>query len=53
MDAFRLDGIRRLEDLGVTDAVVGFRNAYEPDTQTLQQKIDALRGFADAVVSKV
>jgi probable F420-dependent oxidoreductase len=53
LDAYSLDGVRRLEDLGVTDAIVGFRNAYEKDTQTLQQKIDALRRFADDVIAKV
>ena len=54
-DGFSVDGVRRLEELGVTDAIVGFRNAYEKgaDTQPLQAKIDALRWFADAVVAKV
>jgi probable F420-dependent oxidoreductase len=52
LDAFTLDGVRRLEDVGVTDAIVGFRNAYEKDTMTLQQKLDALRGFADRVIAK-
>jgi probable F420-dependent oxidoreductase len=53
LDAFTLDGVRRLEDLGVTDAIVGFRNAYEKDTQTLAQKTEALSRFADAVIAKV
>jgi hypothetical protein len=53
MDAYTVDGVRRLEDKGVTDAIVGFRNAYETDTTTLQQKLDALRGFADRVISKL
>jgi probable F420-dependent oxidoreductase len=53
LDAFTLDGVRRLEDLGVTDAIVGFRNAYEKDTMTLQQKLDALRAFSDRVIAKV
>jgi hypothetical protein len=52
LDAFTLDGVRRLEDAGVTDAIVGFRNAYEKDTTTLPQKLDALRGFADRVIAK-
>jgi probable F420-dependent oxidoreductase len=54
LDAFTLDGVRRLEDQGVTDAIVGFRNAYqrEPDTMPLQAKLDALRGFADRVIAK-
>ena len=52
LDAYTVEGIRRLEDLGVTDVIVGFRNAYAKDTQTLQQKIDALRRFADDVIAK-
>jgi probable F420-dependent oxidoreductase len=53
MDAYTPDGVKRLEDKGVTDCIVGFRNAYDTDTHTLQQKLDALRGFADRVISKV
>jgi len=53
MDAYTPDGVKRLEDQGVTDAIVGFRNAYEPDRTPLSQKLDALRGFADKVISKV
>ena len=55
MDGFTPDGVRRLEDMGVTDVIVGFRNSYapEPDTQTLEQKLAALRGFAESVVQKV
>jgi probable F420-dependent oxidoreductase len=52
MDAFTLDGVRRLQDLGVTDAIVGFRNAYEKDTQSLSQKQEALSRFAEAVIAK-
>jgi probable F420-dependent oxidoreductase len=52
LDAFSLDGIRRLEDQGVTDVIVGFRNPYEGDTTTLEQKIEALRRYADAVIQK-
>ncbi len=54
LEAYTRDGVRRLEDLGVTEAIVGFRNVYAEtvDSMTLQQKIDALRAFADAVISK-
>jgi probable F420-dependent oxidoreductase len=52
MDAYTPDGVKRLEDQGVTDAIVGFRNAYEPDRTPLQQKLDALRGYADKVIAK-
>jgi hypothetical protein len=53
MEAYSLDGVRRLEDKGVTDVIVGFRNAYEADTMPLQQKIDALRGYADRIIAKL
>lgn len=54
IDAFSVDGIRRLEEQGVTDVVIGFRDPYteKQDTQPLQEKIDLLRGFADAVITK-
>ncbi len=53
MDAYTTDGIKRLEDRGVTDVIVGFRNAYEADTTPLQDKLDALKGYADRVIAKV
>ncbi|HET9727954.1 MAG TPA: TIGR03619 family F420-dependent LLM class oxidoreductase [Acidimicrobiia bacterium] len=55
LDAFSIDGVRRLEDLGVTDAIVGFRYPYttEPDTQPLDEKIDLLQRFADNVIGRV
>jgi probable F420-dependent oxidoreductase len=53
LDAYTPDGVRRLEDRGVSDVIVGFRNAYQPDTMTLAQKIEALRRYADAVIGKL
>jgi len=52
-DGFSVDGVRRLEDLGVTDVIVGFRWPYVvgPDTEPLQPKIDNLRRFADGVIA--
>ena len=54
MDAYTVDGVRRLEDQGVTDVIVGFRWPYEvgPDTEPLDSKLDHLRRFADAVIAK-
>jgi probable F420-dependent oxidoreductase len=53
-DAYSVDGVHRLEDTGVTDLIVGFRSPYtvEADTETLAQKIDALRRYADDVIAK-
>ncbi len=55
IDAFSVDGIRRLEDMGVTDAIVGFRWPYVegPDTQPLSEKLDVLRRFGDSVIARV
>ena len=55
MDAFSVDGVRRLEEQGVTDVIVGFRWPYVvgPDIEPLQSKIDNLRRFADTVITKV
>ena len=55
LDAYTVDGIHRLEDLGVTDVIVGFRNPYHEavDSQTLAQKLDLLRRYADEVIAKV
>ncbi len=55
VDAFSVDGVRRLEDQGVTDVIVGFRWPYtiEPDTQPLAEKVGALNTFADKIIAKV
>ena len=54
MDAYSHDGIRRLEDLGITDVMVGFRNSYglEQDTESLEQKLTAMKHYSDTVISK-
>jgi probable F420-dependent oxidoreductase len=54
-DAYTVDGVRRLEDRGVTDVIVGFRWPYVtgPDTQPLTDKIGALNAFAENVIAKV
>ena len=55
MDAYTVDGIKRLEDKGVTDAIVGFRYPYiiGPDPEPLETKIRHLERFAEKVISKV
>ncbi len=55
VDAYSVDGIRRLEDAGVTDVIVGFRWPYHvgADTESLQPKLDKLRTYADDVIAKV
>ncbi len=55
MDAYTVDGVRRLADQGVTDVIVGFRWPYEtgPDTEPLDAKIGKLRRYAGDVIAKV
>jgi probable F420-dependent oxidoreductase len=53
-DAYSVAGLRRLEDQGVTDVIVGFRWPYRvgPDLEALDEKIAKLRRFADQVIAK-
>jgi probable F420-dependent oxidoreductase len=53
-DAFTLDGIKRLEDKGVTDVIVGFRLPYiqGPDAEPLDTKIRNLDRFAEHVIAR-
>jgi len=53
--AYTADGVRRLEEQGVTDAIVGFRWPYQTgqDREPLAAKTGKLRRFADEVIAKV
>ncbi len=55
IDGFTVDGVKRLEDKGVTDVIVGFRVPYVkgPDTEPLDAKIRNLEWFAENVIAKV
>ena len=54
-DAYDPDGIKRLEDKGITDCIVGFRVPYikGPDTEPLAKKIEHLERYAETVIHKV
>ncbi len=55
VDAYTPDGIKRLEDRGVTDVIVGFRIPYiiGADTEPLEAKVANLEKFAENVIAKV
>lgn len=53
IDAYTIDGVKRLEDMGVTDLIVGFRKAYEADTMPLEKKLKAIHRYGDSIISKV
>jgi probable F420-dependent oxidoreductase len=50
-DAFTAEGIAALEEIGVTDVVIGFRNVYEmePD-KSLDEKIGMLQWYAETFI---
>ena len=54
-DAYTPDGVKRLEDRGVTDCIVGFRSPYieGPDTEPLETKIKHLEQYVENVIAKV
>ena len=54
-DAYDLDGVKRLEDKGVTDCIVGFRVPYIKghDTEPLETKVANLEKYAESIISKV
>ncbi len=55
VDAYSPDGVKRLEDKGVTDVIVGFRVPYAAgrDTEPLATKVAHLERFAESVIAKV
>ena len=55
LDAYSVDGVKKLEDRGVTDVIVGFRVPYikGPDTEPLAKKIEHLERFAEGIIAKV
>jgi probable F420-dependent oxidoreductase len=54
-DAYDPDGVKRLEDRGVTDCIVGFRVPYilGADTEPLEKKVEHLERYAESVITKV
>ena len=55
LDAYKPDGIKRLEARGVTDIMVGFRMPYSvgPDPEPLENKLRAIEKYGEKVISKL
>jgi len=55
LEGYASDGVQRLEEMGVTDVIVGFRWPYgvEQDNETLQKKVDDINRYADDVIARV
>ncbi|MGA8847325.1 MAG: TIGR03619 family F420-dependent LLM class oxidoreductase [Nocardioides sp.] len=54
-DAYSVDGVKRLEDKGVTDCIVGFRVPYimGADPEPLEKKIAALNAYGESIIAQV
>jgi probable F420-dependent oxidoreductase len=52
MHGYSVDGVRRLEEMGVTDVIVGFRKAYEADRMPLEKKLAAISRYGESVIAK-
>jgi hypothetical protein len=54
IEGYSLDGIKRLQDLGVNETVIAFRNAYAggPDDRTLEQMIGEINYYAENIIHK-
>ena len=52
--AYSPDGIKQLEELGATEVIVAFRNAYEggQDNRTLEGMISEIHWYAEEVINK-
>ena len=54
-DAFSVEGVQALEAIGVTECIVGFRDAYtgKADTQSLDEKYAMMQWFSENIMQKV
>lgn len=54
-DGYTTDGVERLEEKGITDLIVGFRNSYamEHDTESLEEKIVKINWYGENVIGKL
>ena len=52
---YSADGVKQLEELGVTEVIIAFRNAYEggEDNRTLEGMQAEINWFAEEVIQKV
>lgn len=52
MDAYSVDGLKRLQDRGITDVIVGFRDIYRGGDVSLEEKLAPLEAYANDVIAK-
>ncbi|NRB40498.1 MAG: LLM class flavin-dependent oxidoreductase, partial [Pseudomonadales bacterium] len=54
-DAFSVEGVQALEDVGVTECIVGFRDAYsgEQDSSSVKEKQGMMKWYTDNIINKI
>lgn len=54
-DAFSVDGVKRLEEIGVTECIIAFRDPYkgEQDMTSVEDKVKMMTWFAENVMDKL
>ena len=52
---YSIDGVKKLQELGVTEVIIAFRNAYEggPDNRTLEGMKSEINWFSEEVIQKI
>ena len=53
-DAFSADGVKKLQDIGVTECIIGGRDAYKgkQDTSSVADKVMMMEWFAENIIAK-
>ena len=54
-EAYNVDGVKRLEDIGVTECIIAFRNPYEgeQDTSSVEDKVKMMQWFAENIIHQL
>ncbi|MEO2166927.1 MAG: TIGR03619 family F420-dependent LLM class oxidoreductase [bacterium] len=52
MDAYSVDGLKRLEDKGITDVIVGFRDFYRGGDISYEEKLKPIESFANDIIAR-
>ncbi|MFP6663773.1 MAG: TIGR03619 family F420-dependent LLM class oxidoreductase [Deltaproteobacteria bacterium] len=52
MDAYSVDGLKRLEDKGITDVIIGFRDFYRGSDIPYEEKLKPIETFANDIIAR-
>jgi hypothetical protein len=52
MDGYSVDGLKRLEDRGITDVIIGFRDFYRGGDVSYEEKLQPIEQYANDIIAK-